>query len=232
MWYSFNVNFRRYLSAMANKKQLTADFFLALQFCLAALSGGSQFVRLLTTSQGLNISWLASWLAFLLINLALIVRAHRAQPSRVTVQTVLSYGAWTLVIAANLALLLWKGTAVWDAKDWVTTVAVCLGLLAILIWTRVRRLPWSDPVAHGLAGLCFIGLPQVTLAYKIYQVGGAGLAGGMLLAGHVAIMTRLGQLWFGIREAGWDRNRLGAAISEAANEVTWLLVTVVWLRNH
>ncbi len=106
---------------MADKKQLTADFFLALQFCLAAISGGSQFVRLLTTSQGLNISWLASWLAFLLINLALIVRAHRAQPSRVTLQTVLSYGVWTLVIAANLALLLWKGTAVWDAKDWVTT---------------------------------------------------------------------------------------------------------------
>jgi hypothetical protein len=217
---------------MVLKKQLTADFFLALQFCLAALSGGSQFVRLLTTSQGLNISWLASWLLFLLINLALIVRAHRAQPSRVTIQTVLSYGIWTLVIAANLALLLWKGTAVWDAKDWVTTLAVCLGLLAILIWARVQHLPWRDPVVHGLVGLCFIGLPQVTLAYKIYQVGGAGLAGGMLLAGHVAIMTRLGQLWFAIREAGWDRNRIGAAISEAANEVTWLLVTVAWLPNH
>ncbi len=118
---------------------------MALQFCLAAVSGGSQFVRLLTTSQGLNISWLASWLAFLLINLALIMRAHRAQPSRVTVQTVLSYGAWTLVIAANLALLLWKGTAVWDAKDWVTTVAVCLGLLAILIWTRCAASPGPIP---------------------------------------------------------------------------------------
>jgi hypothetical protein len=56
---------------MNDRKRLTADFFLVLQLCLAAISGGSQFVRLLTTSQGLNISWLASWLAFLLINLAL-----------------------------------------------------------------------------------------------------------------------------------------------------------------
>ena len=59
---------------MYDQKQFTADFFFALQLLLAVVSGGSQFVRLLTTSQGLNISWLASWLAFLLINLALTWR--------------------------------------------------------------------------------------------------------------------------------------------------------------
>jgi hypothetical protein len=217
---------------MPSQKQLTADCFFALQLILAAVSGGSQFLRLLTTSQGLNVSWLASWLAFLVINLALTIRAHRAQPSRVTRQTVAAYGAWTTVITANFVLLLWQGTALWDAKDTVTTVTVILGLLLTLVWARWRHLPCTDPLAHGLFGVCFIGLPQVTLAYKIFQVGGAGLAGGMLLAGHVAIMTRLGQLWFAIREAGWDRNRLGAAMSEAANEITWLLVTAAWLRNH
>jgi hypothetical protein len=217
---------------MYNKKQLTADFFFILQLFLAAISGGSQFVRLLSTSQGLNISWLASWLAFLLINLALIIRAHRVRPSRVTLQTVCSYGIWTLIITANLALLLWKREAVWDAKDWVTTMVIILGLLLTLVWSRWRGLPWTDPLVYGFFGVCFIGLPQITLAYKIFQVGGAGLAAGMLLAGHAAIMTRLGQLWFAIREAGWDRNRLGAAVSEAANEITWLLVTIAWLRNH
>jgi hypothetical protein len=217
---------------MTDKKQLTADFFFLLQPVLAAVSGTSQFVRLLTTSQGLNISWLASWLAFLLINLALTIQAHRIRPSRVTRQTVWSYGIWTLVIAANLALLLWKGTAIWDAKDSVTATVVILGLFSTLVWSRWRNLSWTDPMVSGFFGVCFIGLPQVTLAYKIYQVGGAGLAAGMLLAGHVAIMTRLGQLWFAIREAGWDRNRLGAAVSEAANEFTWLLVTMAWLRNH
>ncbi len=43
------------------------------------------------------------------------------------------------------------------------------------------------------------------------------------------IITRLGQLLFAIREAGWDRNRQGAALSELANETTWLLVTLAWL---
>ncbi len=130
---------------MYNKKQLTADLFFILQLFLAAISGGSQFVRLLSTSQGLNISWLASWLAFLLINLALTIRAHRVRPSRVTLQTVCSYGIWTLIITANLALLLWKREAVWDAKDWVTTMVIILGLLLTLVWSRWRGLALDRP---------------------------------------------------------------------------------------
>jgi len=50
----------------------------------------------------------------------------------------------------------------------------------------------------------------------------------MLLAEHIGILTRLGQLFFAIREAGWDRNRQAAALSEPANETTWLPVTVAW----
>jgi hypothetical protein len=47
--------------------------------------------------------------------------------------------------------------------------------------------------------------------------------------GHFTILMRIGQLIFSIREAGWDRNRIGSAISEVANEASWLIVTVVWL---
>ena len=214
---------------MTDAKRLTADLFFVLQLALCLISGGSQFVRLLTTSQGINVSWLASWLAFLLINLALTFRAHRLQPSRVTLQTVLTYSAWTLAIAACLALLLYRGTEVWDWKDTATTVMVSLGGLATWLAARRRGLPLTDPLVIAFFGVCFIALPQLTLTYKIFAVGGTGLAGGMLLAGHIGITTRLGQLWFAIREAGWDRNRLGAALSELANEITWLLVTLAWL---
>jgi hypothetical protein len=214
---------------MPTTKQLTADAFFVLQITLALVSGGSQFLRLLTTSQGVNVSWLASWLTFLVINLDLCIRAHRSRPSRVTRQTVLTYAAWTLVIAANLALLLWRGTERWDSKDTVTAAAVGLGLLLTLLYARGRSLSLTDPMVNAGFGMCFIGLPQITLAYKIFNVGGAGLAGGMLLAGHIGIITRLGQLWFSIREAGWDRNRQAAALSEAANEGSWVLVTVAWL---
>jgi hypothetical protein len=214
---------------LTSTKQLTADAFFVLQLVLCLISGGSQFVRLLTTSQGVNVSWLASWLAFLLINLGLTVRAHRLQPSRVTLQTVLTYSAWTLAIAGCLALLLYQGTEVWDGKDTATTIMVSLGVLTTWLAARRRGLSLADPLVHGWFGVCFIALPQLTLTYKIFTVGGAGLAGGMLLAGHIGITTRLGQLWFAIREAGWDKNRQGAALSELANEITWLLVTLAWL---
>ncbi len=214
---------------MKISKKLAADLFFVLQICLALISGGSQFLRLLTTSQGVNVSWLASWLTFLLINLGLTIRAHRLRPSRVTWQTVLTYGAWTTVIAADLGVLLWMGQELWDYTDMVTLAMVGPGVALVCLWAWRRGLGLIDPMVNAGFAMCFIGLPQLTLAYKIFTVGGAGLAGAMLLAGHIGICTRLGQLYFAIREAGWDRNRLAAALSEAANETTWLLVTAAWL---
>ena len=210
-------------------KKTTADALFAVQIILALISGGSEFLRLLTTSQGVNLSWLASWLAFLLINLTLTIRAHRQQPSRVTRQTVMSYAAWTTMIAASLGALLWRGTEWWDVKDTLTAIMVGAGLLITWLWAQKGGLKLTDPLVNAGFAVCFIGLPQLTLAYKIFTVGGAGMAGLMLLAGHIGILTRLGQLWFAIREAGWERDRQGAALGELANEGTWLLVTLAWL---
>ncbi|MCL4501085.1 MAG: hypothetical protein M1438_04430 [Deltaproteobacteria bacterium] len=210
-------------------KKSAADLFFVLQLLLALISGGSEFLRLLTTAQGVNISWLASWLAFLLINLALTIRAHLTLPSRITLQAVLTYAAWTMMIAACLGALLWEGTQIWDLEDNLTALAVALGLIITVLAAYRLGLGLYDPLVHASFAACFIGLPQMTLTYKIFTEGGAGMAGLMLLAGHIGICTRLGQIWFAIREAGWDRNRQGAALSELANEVTWLLVTLAWL---
>ena len=214
---------------MTLSKRFTTDTFFILQLILALVSGGSQFVRLLTTAQGVNVSWLASWLTFLGINLILTIRAHVSWPSRVTLQAVLTYAAWTTVIAADLGVMLWMGREMWDGKDTFTAAMVAGGVLLTLAWGKIRGLTFTDPLVSGFLAVCFIGLPQLTLTYKIFTEGGAGMAGAMLLAGHIGIMTRLGLLWIAVREAGWDRNRQGAILSEMANEVTWVLVTVAWL---
>jgi len=212
-------------------KQTTADLFFAVQLGCTLVSGGSEFVRLLTTSQGVNLSWLAFWDAFLAVNLALVIRAHRNQPSRVTTQTILSYASWLLLISACLGAMLWRGQEVWDRGDTVTAAVVGLGLVLNYWQARRLRLAITEPLVMAGFGVCFIALPQLTLTYKILTEGGAGMAGLMLLAGHLGIFTRLGQLWFAIREAGWDRNRQGAVISELANEATWILVTAAWLAH-
>ena len=210
-------------------KKLAADALFAVQISCTIVSGGSEFLRLLTTSQGVNLSWLVSWLAFLSINLTLTIRAHLNQPSRVTLQTVLSYALWTLMIAACLGAMLWQGTGGWDAKDTLTAILVGSGVMITWLWGRRQGLKFTDPLVNAGFAVCFIGLPQLTLAYKIFTVGGEGMAGLMLLAGHIGILTRLGQLWFAIREAGWERDRQGAALGELANEGTWVLVTLAWL---
>src|SRR5512135_1989327 len=81
--------------AASRSSQWTTDILFAVQIGFTFIWGGSQFLRLLSSVQGVNISWFLSWLAFLLLNLVLAFKAHASQPSRVTLQTILSYAAWT-----------------------------------------------------------------------------------------------------------------------------------------
>jgi hypothetical protein len=212
---------------MLTTKQLTADILFLAQIGLALVFGGSEFLRLLDTSQGIPIFWLASWLAFLLINLALTIRAYSSRPSRVILQAIGCYALWAVIIASDLGVLFLKGAEIWRAADTVTAIIVAAGIMVTLLWGYGRGL--GDPMVHGYLGVLFIGLPQITLAWTILQEGGQGLAGVALLASNFSILIRLGLLGFAIAEAGWDQNRKGAAMSEFANEISWLLVTLAWL---
>ena len=217
---------------MPMTKQLTADILFLAQIGLAVVFGGSEFLRLLHTSQGIPIFWLASWLAFLLINLVLTLRAYVTFPSRVTLQSVGCYALWTVIIAADLVVLFLKGTDIWRAADTITAIIVAAGIMAIILWGHRRGHGLGGPIVHGYLGILFIGLPQITLAYTIFQEGGQGLAGVALLASNFSILIRLGLLGFAIAEAGWDLNRKGAAMSELSNEISWLLVTLAWLSRY
>jgi hypothetical protein len=210
-------------------QRLTTDALFGVQLLFTFIFGGSQFYRMLTTRQGVNLSWFLSWLIFLLLNLVLTTRAHQNQPSRVTLQTILSYAAWTLVVAADLAVMLWKGTHIWDGTDTVTTLLVGLGVALTLALAYRLDLGLIDPMVKGWLAVFFKAVPQLALAYKIFMMGGAGLAAAAVITGHITILSRLGQLWFSLKEAGWDRNRRGSALSELANEASWLAATLVWL---
>jgi hypothetical protein len=217
---------------MPTTKQITADVLFLAQIGLALIFGGSEFLRLLKTSQGIPSFWLVSWLAFLLINLALTIRAHVSRPSRVTLQAVGCYGLWTVIIASDVAVLFMKGTDIWRTADTITTVIVGAGIMGTILWGYRRGRGLGDPIVHGYLGVLFIGVPQITLAYTILKEGGQGLAGTALLASNFSILIRLTLLGFAIAEAGWDRNRKGAAMSECANEISWLLVTLAWLIRY
>jgi hypothetical protein len=209
--------------------RLTADGLFAVQLLFAIIFGGSEFYRLLTTREGVNLTWFICWLMFSVLNLALTFRAHQNQPSRVTLQTFISYATWTTMVAADLAVMLWKGTHIWGEIDTITAVVVGLGALLTIALSYRLELGIVDPMVKGWLAVFFKAVPQLALAYKMFMQGGAGLAAAAVITGHVTIISRLGLLWFSIKEAGWDRNRRGSALSEVANETSWLIATIVWL---
>lgn len=214
---------------MSTRQRIVADLLFGIQLTCTVIFGGSQFLRMLSTAQGVSISWFISWELFLILNLMLVVRAHRVQPSRVTRQTIASYAAWTMMISADIAVMLVKHTGSWKYTDTLTSAFVIIGVVTTLLIAYRHHLTITDPMIKGYLAIFCKAVPQIMLAVSMWQLGGAGLAGAAVVTGHVTILTRLGQLGFSIREAGWDRNRVGSAISEIANECSWVIATIVWL---
>jgi energy-converting hydrogenase Eha subunit A len=215
---------------MSSKKQkMIADSLFGVQVICTLIFGGGQFLQMLTSTQGVSLSWFVFWEVFLVLNLVLAVRAHRNQPSRVTRQTIVSYVLWTAVIALDLGAILWKSTGMWNERDTATAVIALVGIVGTLTVAYYNRLTITDPIVKGYLAVFFKAVPQLVLAYNMLVLGSDGLAGEAIIAGHITILTRLGQLWFSIKEAGWDRNRMGSAISEIANQGSWIIVTIIWL---
>lgn len=184
---------------------------------------------MLSSTEGVSFTWITFWGIFLFINLSLSYRAHRLQPSRITKQTLIVYITWTILMLMNVAVFLYKDTGIWNEIDSLTALSAALGIVATLVVARRNHLPFSDPIVRGYLAIFFKGLPQLTLAYSIWQYGGTGISGIAIWVSHLTICTRLAQVLLSLREAGWDRNRKGTLISEIANEASWIVVTVVWL---
>lgn len=211
-------------------KKTVADSLFGIQLIFALVFGVSQFLHTVQTGEQVaSITWFILWQLFLFINLTLSYQAHRVQPSRVTLQTFWGYLIMTVMVAIDLVASLILTPVFWNHLETFSVAVVSLGV-AITLWIAKRKnLRIRDPLVRGWLAVLFKGVPQLILTCQIILVGGEGIALLVIIAGHAMILTRLGQLWFSIREAGWDRNRVGSAISEVANESSWILVTIAWL---
>lgn len=181
---------------------------------------------MLSSTEGISVSWFVSWEVFLVLNLWLAYRAHQAQASLVTTHTLIMYGFYAVMIGLDLSVVTFRESWSWTGTDTVTAVAVAAGVIATFV---VRNGGLADPILKGWLAVFFKAVPQLVLAWGIFTLGGSGLALAAIVAGHVTILCRIGQLLFAIREAGWDKNRLGSFISEVPNELSWIVVTVAWL---
>ncbi len=219
------------MSAVADttgRARLVADGLFVLQAACSLLFGVSQFHRMLDSVEGVSVTWMLFWVAFLAVNLGLAIRAQRSFASRISRQVIIIYSLWTAVCGANLLLLLMSPGVRWTLVDTVTASLTLGGVVIATAIGRARGLRLGDPMLHAAYAVLCKAVPQLTLAWNIYRVGGDGISVVAFTAGHVTIGMRLAQIVVSIREAGLDRNRLGMAIGEAANEASWILATVVW----
>lgn len=197
---------------------------------LAVLFGGFQTQHMLVHStRGLSTSMFLFTGLFVCINLYLSIASHKAQPSRVTRQTVAIYILGTVVYGSFLAVMLVKAESIWDMRDTFTGLVVIVALVSAFVYSKAKDIASLDPIMKGVYSLIFKSVPQVVMAWKVYQVGGQGLNTVMVITFHTLTLTRIYQICRRTSKTGWDRNRRGLLISEIGNEITWSLVTVAWL---
>src|SRR3990167_5185416 len=90
---------------MSSKKKLIADLLFWVQIIGAFVYCWNQFFRLLETTNGQLLSRFLVMEVYFYLHLMLAVGAHRAQPSRITRQTLWTYAMWLVLILSNIVAI-------------------------------------------------------------------------------------------------------------------------------
>lgn len=214
---------------MSSKKKIIADSLFGVQIVGAVVYCGAYALRSLKDVTGSSVAQVGLVAMFLLFSLALGVGAHRASPSRTTRQGIATYSIWFVLILTIIGAIATNPAYQWNHKDTVTLVTAIILTIGALAVGTVRQLRLSDPMMKALFAIAYKSVPQVLLAWKFLAEGASGTPGLSVIVGHATILVRLGQIYFMVREAGWDRNRFWLAVSEISNEVSWIIATIAWL---
>lgn len=214
---------------MVSRRQLIADSLFIVQIIGAIVFCGAYIIRSLTDVTGSSAAQFGLVAAFLVFHLALGVGAHRAAPSRVTRQAVATYVIWLTLIVGIVIAATTNPAYTWNEKDTTILLTALVSTVFVIGFAVAWKLSIKDPMIKALFAIAYKSVPQVMLGWKFLAEGATGTPDVSVIVGHATILIRLGQIYFMVREAGWDRNRLWLAISETANEISWIIATIAWL---
>mgnify|MGYP003394621956 CR=1 FL=1 len=211
-------------------KQFITDLLFGVQVVLAVIFGYSQVTHMLQNgADGVSIGMWTSFCLFAGLNLGLAIKANKVYPDRNSQQNIFVYGLWVLIAALNATIILVKSPG-WDRTDTTVVILLLFGTLVIGFVAKKKHLNIRDPMIRGWLALLCKAMPQLAQAWKIVLNRGApGFSPAMVWLGHATILVRLAQLGFAVREAGWDKNRRASLLSEIGNELSWIIVTIIWL---
>lgn len=219
------------LSGANSKGVVIADALFVGQLLVMLWFYGSRIHRAFETVRGVNLAEQFSIEVFCLLNLALAVASYRSLPSRVAKQIVVIH-IINAVATAGLGIIWITQGYVWSGNDILTACLAVGGSLVTITVGQVYGLPLIDPIIKGWIAVACKAIPHLMLGLKIADEGRDGFPLAALVMGHLLILLRLLQIAIAVRQANaWDRNRIGAAISDGAGEIAWLFVTVMWLTH-
>ena len=130
--------------------QRITDALFVIQVGCALLFGITQTARMLTTTEGVSLTWFLFWALFLFINLRLAVRAHQVYPTRLSRQTIVTYVAWSSVLAVAIVVLVWRSLGQWEPVDTLNVLVSGLGIGLVLGVGRLRGL--ASPIRWFAGG--------------------------------------------------------------------------------
>lgn len=216
------------MNSWAQSRRVT-DALFAVQIIGAVLSCSAQFLRSLVDVCGISIAVFGLSVLYCGFHVWLSVAAHRACATRLTKQATITYCVWGTLTLAVIGAMIANGGYQWSVQDTTIVIVVCMltiTLVQICFWKKKTIL---DPQMKGLLAMTYKFTPNMFLAWKIFVEGGTGIPGLSIFIGHFTISIRVAQVFCMVREAGWDRNRVWLTISEVSNEVSWIIVTIIWL---
>src|SRR5262245_41233814 len=114
---------------------MTADLLFVFQIVMAWVFGLAQAKRMLSSTQGMTITWFLFFECCLALNLYLARGAHRDLKDRKSWQILMVYVNWTILITVNLAIILWRGS--WSLHD-ATLSFLVLGSGAAFLLSAFR----------------------------------------------------------------------------------------------
>ncbi|MCI0542365.1 hypothetical protein L0Y69_01230 [bacterium] len=213
---------------MSFQKRLIADFLFVIQIIGAFIFCGAYILQSLEDVTGSSLAQFGTVATFLLFHFALGIGAYKAKPGRGAKQAIATYVTWFVLVSILMYTTGTNSDYHWNEKD-TTTLATAFVLTVIVLAVGiVQRLSLADPAMKGSFAIAYKSVPQVLLGWKFLTEGASGTPLVSVIAGHATILIRLGQIYFMVREAGWDRNRKWLMISETVNELSWVVATIAW----
>ncbi len=167
--------------------------------------------------------------AFLIISTFLALRSYKTSRTRSNLQVVWVYATLIIaVLACGLATVTNKDYS-WNEKESITLSLNIFGLVLIYAIAKSKNLTFMNPWVRGWLALVFKSVPQAMLAVAIWSAGGASMPLSAIVVGHVNMLTRIWQIVASAQNSGWDEPKKAVLLAEAGSELTWSIMTAVWL---